>query len=127
MSGLRTSALLCVVLLVLARPAAASDEIYNVFAGCAGRFSAEMEHAWLMGDAAADEYESQRHTFISLTEAAIPAEKTRAVLHHRLDHKLAHASLLTIATFGQDDRRARAARSAAKAYRQACEQLLLRG
>ena len=127
MSRIKTFTLILLAFFALARPALASGDLHIVFAGCVGRFSAEMEHAWLMGDGSADTYEGHRSAFISLMEATMPEGSGSRVLHQRLDHKMAHASLLTLATFGTDARRARAASLAAKSYRLECEQLLLRG
>lgn len=76
------------------------------FATCAGRFSAELEHAWLMSDEQADEIERSRHMFIDLLNAAIPSEQSRHALHLRIEAKVAHASLLTQATFSRDQERA---------------------
>ena len=84
-----------------------------------------MEHAWLIGHDEAEHFEALRHSFLSLMEATLPKEDAKKALSYRLDHKIAHASLLTIASFGQDERAARAARITARAYRHSCARMLL--
>lgn len=86
-----------------------------------------MEHAWLMGSVEADLFEDRRRTFLSLMDAVMPADLARDVLRHRIENKMAHASLLTISTFGSDPKLAEAATSAARAYRLGCERILLDG
>lgn len=58
-------------------------------------------------------------------EATTPSEAARDVLAYRIDNKIAHAALLTAASFGQDARHAQKAKTIARSYRQSCEQLLL--
>ena len=126
MSSLKTLALTFAVVFAAA-PALSTGSLHQLFAGCAGRFSAEMEHAWLMGKVEADLFEDRRRTFLSLVEAVMPADSARDVLRHRIENKMAHASLLTISTFGSDPKLAEAANSAARAYRLGCERILLDG
>ena len=102
-----------------------SDRLDRVFAGCAGRFSAEMEHAWLMGDSESDALQAQRSAFVSLLEAATPEGQERSILSYRIDTKLAHASLLTLATFTDDEQQAQTARSLAQQHLAQCRTLLL--
>lgn len=87
--------------------------------------SAEMEHAWLTNDPAADAYKGQRLTFLTLLDATLPAGQERAALHHRIEAKLAHASLLTIATFSDRAERADHARTRAEWHLSACTEMLL--
>ena len=87
--------------------------------------SAEMEHAWLINDPAAPEYEGQRLTFLALLEATAPDGRERVILQHRIEAKLAHASLLTIATFSDRADRADRARTRAKWHLSACTEMLL--
>lgn len=100
MSGLKT---FLILLVAMPLPAQATDaSLMATFANCAGRFSAEMEHAWLMSDPRSDEFKQYRAKFIDLLEAVMSAEETRLALKLRIDAKLAHAALLTRATFSQD-------------------------
>ena len=103
MGSLKTYALACTIAFAAA-PALSTGNLHHLFAGCAGRFSAEMEHAWLMGNVEADLFEDRRRTFLSLMEAVMPANSAREVLRYRIENKMAHASLLTISTFGSDRR-----------------------
>ena len=97
----------------------------DTFTECVGRVSAEMEHAWLIGDPAADELENQRRVFLSLAAATIPEGQARQALAYRIEVKLAHASLLAQATFGQDANRSLRARRLARRYLETCQQMLL--
>ncbi len=104
MSGLKT---LLAVLIALPMPGLAVEQrLISEFATCAGRFSAELEHAWLMYDERAGEIERRRLLFIDLLNATIPNEQRRHALNLRIEAKVAHASLLTQATFSQDRERA---------------------
>lgn len=100
MSGLR---ILLVVLTTFPMPVRALESsIVSDFAVCAGRFSAELEHAWLVHDDRAGEIERRRLLFIELIDASIPPERRRHTLNLRVGAKAAHASLLTQGTFSQD-------------------------
>lgn len=101
------------------------DGITFAFAECAGRFSAEMEHAWLMNDPAADHFAANRASFVDLATASMGPDQGRAVLSHRIDVKLAHAALLQQATFGTSRARAQSAKNMAARQLTACKSLLL--
>jgi hypothetical protein len=73
--------------------------LVQTFAGCAGRFSAQMEHEWLMTDPASARTEALRAAMIELVEASMPAGRGREVLAIRIAAKQAHHALLTRATF----------------------------
>ena len=78
-----------------------------------------------MGDSRADGLQEQRTVFLSLLGATLPAEEARQTLQHRIETKLAHASLLTRATFGEDKLHAETAKTVARGYVSACQNLLL--
>ncbi len=105
--------------------AAASDGLFKTFAGCVGRMSAEMEHAWLLNTESADKLKAQRMTFISLLDAVTPAGREREALIVRVDTKMAHASLLTTASFGTTPTRSRHAQRRAERLVSQCRALLL--
>ncbi len=109
----------------MATPTLASPDLVQTFAGCAGRMSAQMEHAWLVNDPAAPDYEGQRLTFLTLLDATLAQGQERDALHHRIESKLAHASLLTIATFSDRPDRAKQARMRAKWHLMSCTEMLL--
>ncbi len=107
--------------------ARANDDLVMVFAGCTGRISAEMEHAWLMNDPRADTLQSQRQRFVSILDAIMPSDRARALLSHRVETKLAHAAILTTARFGTNPRLSELAKQRAQIQIQACQTLLLDG
>ncbi|WP_375173579.1 hypothetical protein [Pseudooceanicola sp.] len=122
---------LCTLALVfgLVAPAtgtAASDEISNplmVFAACAGRLSAEMEHKWLVAENP-DEVTRQRAAMIDLVDAIRPPERGREVLARRIEAKFAQAALLQRALFSTDEAEARQAATLARAARHRCLYLI---
>ena len=125
MSSMKTFAVSLLILnLVLAMPARAHTSLAQTFAGCVGRMSAEMEHAWLM-QRDAHLHSEQRLTFLSLLDATAPPGRARALLAHRVETKLAHAALLTLSDFSDDAEQAKGARIRASWHRAACQALLL--
>ena len=112
---------------MLATPSQADQPFYQTIAQCTGRLSAEMEHAWLMNDPAADAFEGQRREFVSILGAVIPIGSGPEVLQTRIEAKFAHERLLNLAAFGTDPERAVWARKRSKYYRERCKNLLLRG
>ncbi|WP_299165204.1 hypothetical protein [uncultured Tateyamaria sp.] len=125
MSRKRTIAVQALVALSLSAPAMAMDDLASVFAGCTGRISAEMEHAWLMNSDRADDLEGLRLQFVTLLDAITPPEQARQVLHFRIEAKLAHAAMLTTATFGTDPRLVHMAQNQAALRVRDCRNLLL--
>lgn len=98
------------------------------FASCLGRYSAQMEHEWLMGRDGADASE-RRRLFESLLDA-IQMDAQDAglngsdILHIRIEAKFAQARLLQLATFSDDTRRAGQARLRAHALLGNCQALV---
>ena len=127
MSRKRTHLLRALIILCLPGPALADDALLRVFAGCTGRLSAEMEHAWLMNDDRADALEAQRLQFVSILQAIMPQDQARETLNMRIDAKLAHSAMLTTAVFGTDPKLARMAKRQAMLRVQDCQNLLLDG
>lgn len=99
MGDLRTS---CVVLLAFAAPLRAEADLVATFATCAGRFSAELEHAWLMRPDRADRIASRRAAFSDLLDAATAPDQRADALNLRIEAKAAHAGLLSHAAFSRD-------------------------
>lgn len=130
MGDLKTILLCLAVWVPVASPLAAMSEgpedRAQVFATCLGRYSAEMEHDWLVGqDAAAAE--SRRTLFEMLldTVAARSGFTGPVILDMRIRAKMAQARLLQVATFHTDpDHRQRAAAAARVAIRP-CEALII--
>ncbi len=98
--------------------------LYETFAICTGRFSAELEHAWLMGSESS-EVESHHSVFITLLEAATPDELQTNALSLRIDAKAAHSQILSQAVFAADVPKMRWAAQRAKIGRDSCTNLLL--
>lgn len=125
MSGLRKLTLGFGIWLGTLGAAGAAEPLFETFAACAGRFSAELEHAWLMGTQDFTETSHRRTQFVSLVEAATPHDLRRRALEVRIDAKMAHAQVLTRATFStQPSQQVWAAQRAAASLRH-CEDLLL--
>lgn len=97
-----------------------------VFASCAGRYSAELEHAWLMQDDRATQIADHRRHFIDLIDATAPRAQLRDLLNVRIDAKLAHATLLSLATFSKDEDRALWALRRARSELAHCSGMLLK-
>ena len=125
MGGVKRLVLVMLVAASLATQSFADNALFRIFAECAGRFSAEREHAWLLGDPGADHYEAQRLVFLSLLNATLPQGRARDALAHRVDVKMAHASLLQRASFSRDPDLISSARNLAASYRKSCQHLLL--
>jgi len=125
MSSLKTIGQSALILAVLSTPAVAMDNLASVFAGCTGRISAEMEHAWLLSRDDADDLEGLRLQLVSLLEAITPPDEARQILHFRIEAKMAHAAMLTTATFGTDPRLVRMAQNQAAQRVRDCRNLLL--
>lgn len=82
-------------------PAQSGDPLLQRFAECAGRMSAQMEYAWLVGIPPED-ITAQRAAMIGLLDAVTPPEARRDALALRIEAKAAHWRLLTRATFNDD-------------------------
>ncbi|WGW03290.1 hypothetical protein [Tropicibacter oceani] len=99
------------------------------FAACLGRYSATMEHEWLMGrDGALAQ--DRRRLFESLLDAVTHDARTAGLtgahlLHIRIEAKFAQARLLQTASLGQDARRARYAQSRASQLIGTCQAMVL--
>ncbi len=117
-------------------PAAASAfgdravEQVRLFATCAGRLSASIEHVWLIGQGDGSRDAAHRRSFDALIEAVLPDAEAaglsgKQVWHLRIVAKAAQARLLQTAAFHTDQRRARAAGRLAIRQMSTCEALLL--
>jgi hypothetical protein len=125
MSIVKTTWVMAILTLASPAPGQTHPGLTMVFAECIGRFSAETEHAWLMGDPEADFYATRRTTFLSLLQATAPESEARRALSYRIEVKMAHAQLLSLATFGTNKQRAERARYRAKHHIDTCLSLLL--
>lgn len=131
MSSLKTLLTLFVVS-ATATPAAASNDLLREFASCAGRYGAQLDHAWLMNDPDFGTTATRRRVFAELVDALLPGARddglpTHQPLAWRVDARMAHAQLLQVATFGTNPSAREPARQLASDYIRACDQLLLSG
>ncbi|QPM89236.1 hypothetical protein [Pseudooceanicola algae] len=78
------------------------EEIVRLFASCAGRLSAEMEHQWLFSDPASGATAIRRNQMIDLLDAVAPEGADSRVRALRLEAKVAQARLLRRAAFSWD-------------------------
>lgn len=120
--------LLVVIGSAVSGPAARAEsdgELMKTFAYCAGRLSAEMEHAWLFGGDAADRIAQRREATLALLAAVAGDPDTGPALDYRIHAKHAHARLLRDATFQSDPERAERARRLAATRIRACSSFLL--
>jgi len=100
------------------------------FAACAGRYSAEMEHDWLLHPSDSPEAEARRDAFLALLDAVTPDALERGVPPHllmatRIEEKAAQAALLQRAAFHVDPLAAETARGAAERRIATCGAWLL--
>ncbi|SMX43552.1 hypothetical protein [Maliponia aquimaris] len=133
MNALRT--LLVLILSWAACPGVAdapqpTDEALTL-AACHGRYSAVLEHAWLMQDDTEVAARLRRDLFAAMLDALTrdgsdgPALEG-ALLNFRLTEKQATIHLLTTARFGTDPRRARHAATLLGRQLDACDRLVMR-
>ncbi|MEP3637930.1 MAG: hypothetical protein ABJN14_11785 [Paracoccaceae bacterium] len=84
-----------------AAQARAADTL-SLFAQCAGRFSAEMEFAWLIGDQDSEIPKQLRSHFIDMIDAILAPGDGPNVLARRIEAKVAHTALLSRAQFSEN-------------------------
>ena len=114
-----------VVVAMMTQPAFSGEPLHKVFAACAGRLSAEMEHQWLTSDPRSDVTEERRAQMIALVQAVTPAGQEGRMLHLRIEAKYAHQTLLIRANFSADANEARWATALAKSEVSQCLGMLL--
>ena len=120
MSCLRT----LVVLTCLVFPAGAmAQDLVQRIAQCTGRMSAEMEFAWLNGEAG-EQARLYRSHLEDVLDAIISPTEQAAVLHMRIEAKFAHARLLTRAMFNDDPVDADTAARLASRFTGSCRAIL---
>lgn len=121
----KLQAIALLVILPFAAPAAPKDDLVTTFATCAGRFSALMEHQWLMGLDGADRTRARREQMIALLESVMPQGAGRRVLARRIQAKFALSRLLGRVEFGTDPRDSAWAAQRVAVQISACDSLLL--
>ena len=73
---------------------AQAEPLAYIFATCTGRFSAELEHAWLMGNPETESIAHRRAQFEDLLYAVATDGEHRNLLNRRINAKQAHAQIL---------------------------------
>lgn len=125
MGVLRTLVVTALATWIAAPEARADTDLTGVMAGCVGRYSAELEHAWLMKDPRSVTLERQRAGFLSILDAIMPAGAGQHIMHQRIEAKHAQARLLTAAEFSTRPAKAAWARRQARLYAEICAEMLL--
>ena len=125
MSGMKKLGLSVTVGTAVIATSAANADMLETFASCTGRLSAEVEHAWLMGAGEVDYLTHQRSEFIALLTAVTPPDQNRQALAIRIDAKMAHSEILTLATFSRDNAQMDWALKQAARHIRGCTELLL--
>jgi hypothetical protein len=100
------------------------------FAACAGRYSAELEHAWLLRPGDSDDPAIRRDAFVTLLDAVTADALADGLPEHllmatRIEEKAAQAMLLSRATFHLDPLASTAAAEAAARRLAPCGDWLL--
>ena len=80
-----------------------------------------------MQESEIETWAEHRGLFLTLLDATNPSTERRNLLAHRIDVKMAHAALLTLAVFGQDRAQSHAARDTADQYIRTCQAMVLQG
>ena len=124
MGALRT--LISLLCLVPFGSVCAAD-LTQVFATCTGRFSAELENAWLLQSNHVEVLEERRERFEELLGTVTSGETARSIMDQRIKAKSAHARLLQIAQFAQDAGAAGWAKRRAEVEIGYCANFLLEG
>ncbi|WP_147124478.1 hypothetical protein [Shimia ponticola] len=106
------------------------SERVQLFATCAGRYSALAEHQRFFDGSASERAEAMQEIFEELIDATLPAAMDwgmpgRQALDWRITAKMATASLLNSANFGTNTRRREIDGAAAEAYLDECQRLVL--
>lgn len=95
------------------------------FATCTGRFSAEVEHSWLMAAGEAERKEVLYGNMSALLSAVTGPEDEQRAMAIRIDAKAAHARLLLQSAFGWDADQRRVAERRADELLATCSALIL--
>lgn len=121
----RTTLLGTALLIQPAPSSAVTDDPIRLFASCAGRMSAVMEHQWLTDGPASEVSQRLRDGHLALLEAVVSSDDAATAMNWRIDAKGAQAALLTLATFGATPTVRDRARLQAEALVATCSALLL--
>lgn len=81
---------------------AQADPLLREFAVCAGRFSALVEHQWMVDGPASDASAGTRDSLLALVEAVEGPGMAATVMGWRIEAKVAQKALLQRAHFAKD-------------------------
>ena len=81
---------------------AMADPLLRDFAVCTGRFSALVEHQWLVDGPASDASAGVRDNLWALVEAVAEPGEAATAMNWRIEAKVAHKALLDRAWFAKD-------------------------
>lgn len=98
--GLET--FLAVLTLGMCNAPAAADPLLRDFAICTGRYSALVEHQWLVDGPASEQSARVRDALWSLVDALATPEEARAAMGWRIEAKAGQRALLARAWFDGD-------------------------
>lgn len=116
--GLET--FLAVLTLGICNGPAAADPLLRDFSTCTGRYSALVEHQWLVDGPASEQSARVRDALWSLVEAVAGPEETKAAMGWRIEAKAAQRALLAQVWLDGD----RAAEMRSAQLLQACADLV---
>ena len=95
------------------------------FATCTGRFSAEVEHAWLVRTIEAERHSQMYDNMSALLDAVTSPDDEISARALLIEAKAAHSRLLLQAAFGWDAERRRIAEKRARFLLLSCTALIL--
>lgn len=105
---------------VVANTPGAANPLARDFAHCAGRYSALVEHQWLVDGPASEHSARMRDAFVQMTEAVSGPDGAAVALNWRIEAKVAQAALLSRAWTARD----KAAEARSAQLLQACADLI---
>jgi hypothetical protein len=127
--GIMKTLLSAFIVCGLSSSAAWSDERFlSRVTECVGRLSAEIEHQWLLTDDSSDtsdRIETVRSDFLDILQTLVTPDTASKAMSGRIDAKVAHAALLSQATFSLNARQSAWALRRAKSELDACRDMLL--
>lgn len=111
---------LAAVALGFCSPPLAADPLLRDFSVCAGRYSALVEHQWLVDGPASDVSADRRDAMLELVAAVMPQDMAKTAMGWRIEAKVAQRALLDRAFFALDS----AAEKRSAQLLQACADLI---
>lgn len=82
---------------------AMTDALLRQFSVCAGRYSALVEHQWLVNGPGSEASKRQRDSLVALVEAVVGPDSAGDAMQWRIEAKVAQRALLSRAHFARDE------------------------